>query len=194
MIRASVRQILAKGIATAALVAASSLQAAEQNGSLQGVVNDAAGKPVVGAFVKLKNDARRLTFMVISQEQGRFEAKDLPPGQYRLQGVGGAFESNWSGNVAAGDSAKVVLALTKQRGPLLPPAWPQRIPEDQVRTASLDLPEGEGKTLVAERCGTCHDLRRVVVKRSSQDDWDHTVDRMRTRMMVALQLDFTPAE
>src|SRR5262249_34104707 len=84
--------------------------------------------------------------------------------------------------------------LTKQRGPMLPAAWPQRIPEDQVRTASLNLPEGDGKTLVAERCGTCHDLRRVVVKRSSQDDWDHTVDRMRTRMMVALQPDFTPEE
>jgi hypothetical protein len=36
-----------------------------------------------------------------------------------------------------------------------------------VRTASLQLPDGEGKTLVAEKCDTCHDLRRVVVKRSS---------------------------
>jgi hypothetical protein len=39
--------------------------------------------------VKLKNDQKRLTFMVVSREQGRFEAKDLPPGSYRVQGVGG---------------------------------------------------------------------------------------------------------
>ena len=51
------------GIATAtALFAASSVQAADENGSVQGVVKDASGQPVAGAFVKLKNDARRLTF------------------------------------------------------------------------------------------------------------------------------------
>jgi len=44
-----------------------------------------------GAFVKLKHAERRLTFLVISQEQGRFEAKDLPPGQYRRPGVGAGF-------------------------------------------------------------------------------------------------------
>jgi streptogramin lyase len=186
---------LTLGIA-AALIAASSVQAADDRGSVQGVVNDASGQPVAGAFVKLKNADRRLTFMVISQGQGRFEAKDLPPGQYKVQGVGASFESDWLANVSvtAGQSAKVGLSLTRKQGAMLPPAWPQRIPEEQVRTASLQLPEGDGKTLVAEKCGTCHDLRRVVVKRSGHDDWDHTVARMRTRMTVASQIDLTEAE
>jgi Carboxypeptidase regulatory-like domain len=151
------------------LIAVPAARAADERGSVQGVVNDASGKPVAGAFVKLKNADRRLTFMVISQGEGRFEAKDLPVGQYKVQGVGLGFESEWSADVgvAAGQSAKVGLSLAKKSGPMLPPAWPQRIPEEQVRTASLQLPDGEGKTLVAEKCDTCHDLRRVVVKRSS---------------------------
>jgi streptogramin lyase len=193
----NVTRHLAFGIAAAAaLIAAQPARAADDRGSVQGVVNDASGQPVAGAFVKLKNADRRLTFMVISQAQGRFEASDLPSGLYKVQGVGAGFESDWLAgtNVTAGQSAKVALSLTNKQGAVLPPAWPQRIPEDQVATASLQLPEGDGKTLIAERCDTCHDLRRVVVKRSSRDDWNHTVARMRTRMTVASQVDLTEAE
>ena len=54
--------------------------------------------------------------------------------------------------------------------------------------------EGDGKTLIAEKCASCHDLRRVVVKRSNGDDWAHTITRMRTRMMAANNPDLTDAE
>src|SRR3954447_16162363 len=40
------------------------------NGVLEGVVKDASGKPVAGAFVRLKNSEKRLGFMVISQDGG----------------------------------------------------------------------------------------------------------------------------
>src|ERR1700728_1237448 len=67
--------------------------AAENNSSIEGVVNDASGKPVTGAFVKLKNNERHLEFMVISQGQGRYTAANLPAGQYVVQGVGGGYQS-----------------------------------------------------------------------------------------------------
>jgi hypothetical protein len=51
-------------------------------GTLEGVVKDAAGTPVAGAFVKLKNTEKRLGFMVISQDGGAFSAKQLPAGNY----------------------------------------------------------------------------------------------------------------
>ena len=191
---------LAAGIATGALLfVAHSVQAAD-GGNVQGVVSDASGKPVAGAFVKLKNDQKRLTFMVISREQGRFEAKDLPPGQYRVQGVAGDNQSEWFSNVTVapgGEDAKVGLLLTGKRGPSLAPSWPQRVPEEQVDKAPKDetgLPEGTGRQLVAERCTSCHDLQRVVVKRSDPDNWNHTIGRMRTRMTVAGIPDLTPAE
>ena len=191
---------LAAGAATGVLLIAAQSVWAADTGAVQGVVSDASGNPVAGAFVKLKNDERRLTFMVISHGQGRFEAKDLPPGQYRVQGVAGGNESEWFSNVtvaAGGDDAKVGLLLTGKRGPSLAPAWPQRIPEAEVDKTPTDesgLPQGPGRQLVAERCISCHDLQRVIVKRSDRDDWDHTVARMRTRMTVASIPDLTPAE
>src|SRR6266700_4161174 len=105
----NVTRNLAVGIAAgAALVAVQSAQAADERGSVQGVVTNASGQPVTGAFVKLKNAERRLTFMVPSQDQGRFEAKDLPVGQYTIQGVGGGFQSNVSAPVSVTANAKAM--------------------------------------------------------------------------------------
>ena len=44
-----------------------------------------AGQPVTGALVKLINAERHLTFMVPSEAQGRYQASDLPPGQYKIE-------------------------------------------------------------------------------------------------------------
>src|ERR1700676_3881084 len=191
---------LAVGMAAGALLVAAQAAWAADTGTVTGVVSDASGKPIAGAYVKLKNDQKRLTFMVISREQGRFDAKDLPPGKYRVQGVDGEHQSEWFSNVtvaAGGEDAKVGLLLTGKRGASLAPSWPQRIPEAQVDKAPTDetgLPEGPGRQLVAERCTSCHDLQRVVVKRSDPGNWAHTIGRMRTRMTVAGIPDLTPAE
>ena len=42
-----------------------------------------------------------------------------------------------------------------------------------------ELPEGEGKKLVGERCASCHDLKPVVILRQSQDAWKELVVKMR---------------
>jgi streptogramin lyase len=189
----NVTRNLAVGMAAGiALIAVQSVRAADDRGSVQGVVNDASGKPVTGAMVKLKNADRRLTFMVPSQEAGRFEAKDLPVGKYTVQAVGGGFQSNISApvNVTVGASTKADVALTNARGPLLPPAWPQRIPEALADKASKDfndLPAGDSKMLVAQSCTPCHDVQRIMVKRSDEDNWNHIVARMRARMSAAGQ-------
>jgi hypothetical protein len=58
--------------AAVALVAAVSCPGAASAqgtvGSLTGVITDAAGSGVAGAFVQMKNVERRLNFMVITQE------------------------------------------------------------------------------------------------------------------------------
>src|SRR3981189_403262 len=185
--------------AGAGLVSTQSVRAADERGSVQGVINDASGQPVTGAFVKLKNADRRLTFMGVSQARGQFEAKDLPAGTYSVQGVGAGYESNWftNVNVVAGDSAKVGLALTNKQGAMLTPAWPKRLPQDQVAKVSKDakdLPDGEGKALVAERGTTCHDVQRIAVKRSPRADWEHTIGRMRGLMATMNIPDLTDAQ
>src|ERR1700752_1665307 len=112
------------------------------NGAVEGVVKDASGKPVAGAFVRLKNAEKRLGFMVISQDGGAFSAKQLPAGNYEVQGVGGDFQSKLSGPVAVPEqgAAKVDLALTDKRAPDLAPAWPRRLPPEIA--ATMKLPEG----------------------------------------------------
>ena len=73
-------------------------------------------------MVRVHNPEKGITFMVVSQDQGRFEAKDLPVGQYTVQGVGGGFQSNPSApvSVTVGQSAKADVALTNARGSMLP--------------------------------------------------------------------------
>jgi streptogramin lyase len=191
---------LALGVAAGALVlGAQSAMALDNAGSLQGVVKNAAGQPVAGAFVRLKNADKRLTFMVPSQAGGAYSAKDLPPGNYTVQAVGGNNQSAISAPVAvsANKASTMDVALSNARGPMLNPAWPGRVPEVQVAKVSKDakdLPAGDGKQLVSEKCTVCHDVQRILSKRSPVDDWTFTVKRMRVNMAAASLPDITDAE
>ena len=171
-------------------------QAAENSSTIEGVVQDASGKPVTGAFVKLKDNARHLEFMVISQEQGRYTVSNLPAGQYVVQGVGGGYQSAASPpvDVAEGKSAKQDLSLTAKQGLALPRAWPMKTPEALMVTVSKELPEGDGKKLVAARCTACHDLERFIGFHMPREDWTFTIRRMRARMRTAKIRDLTPEE
>jgi virginiamycin B lyase len=170
--------------------------AGENNSTVEGMVQDASGKPVTGAFVKLKNNERHLEFMVISQAQGHYTASNLPAGQYMIQGVGGGYQSVVSApvDVAAGKTAKLDLSLTAPQGPSLPRAWPMKTPEALMVTVSKELPEGDGKKLVAARCTTCHDTERFVGFHMSRDQWAYTVRRMRARIRTAKIRDLSPDE
>jgi hypothetical protein len=37
------------------------------------------------------------------------------------------------------------------------------------------MPDGEGKQVTMELCGTCHNLQKTVVSRKSAQDWERTV-------------------
>src|SRR5262249_61172090 len=83
----------------AALVVCIQVLWAQNTTGVHGVVTNASGAPVTGAFVKLKNEERRLTFMVISQAEGRYTATDIPAGKYVVQGIGGDIQSEKSSPV-----------------------------------------------------------------------------------------------
>src|SRR5689334_1981303 len=122
------RHWLKCGIAAGTLLFVAENAAAVDNaGVLKGLVKDSAGKPVAGAFVKLRNTERHFTFMVVSKDGGAFEAKDLPAGAYTAEAVGTDMQSKVSAPIAvkAGNAgAAINLALVEKRGPSLPPAWP----------------------------------------------------------------------
>src|SRR3984885_8089496 len=171
-------------------------RAAENNSAIEGVVQDASGKPVAGAFVKLKKNDRHLECVVISQAQGHSTVSNLPAGKYVIQGVGGGYQSNVSApvDVAEGKTAKQDLSLTAKQGSMLPRAWPMKTPEGLMVTVSKELPECDGKKLIAARCTTCHDTERFIGFHMPREDWAFTIRRMRARMRTAKIRDLTPDE
>ena len=186
----SSRQAVVSAVVIAALLAGIQSLKAQNSGSVQGVVKSSAGEPLSGAFVKLKNAERRLTFMVISQAQGRYTARNLPPGKYVVQGVGNEFQSNWSAPADVTDSgpATVDLSLTTSRAPALPYAWPGRQP-GQVggegagnEVDPADFPEGAGKQIALTKCSGCHPATHIVGLQADRQRWTETLNDMRLYM------------
>src|SRR5579864_3221379 len=61
------------------------LQAQTQTAAIQGTVTDASGAAVVGASVQVRNVGTGATRTVVSDSQGRYNAPDLPIGDYEVQ-------------------------------------------------------------------------------------------------------------
>jgi len=174
-------------VVLAAAVLYTQLMWAQNAGALQGVIKSSSGTPVSGAFVKLRNAERRLTFMFISQAQGRYTASNLPAGKYVVQAVGGDMQSEMSSpvDVAAGRPVTVDLSLTAQRAPSLPGAWPGRQPGQQGgeaaggSSAPPNLPDGAGKQIVLTKCSACHGAQQVAGARQDRARWERTIADMR---------------
>jgi len=168
--------------------------AAGHSGAIEGVITDAAGQPVAGAFVKFNNEARRLTFMVISQDGGTYKVDRLPSGNYTAQSVGGDFQSDWSApvDVANGAASVINLSLNVQRGPDLPAAWPRRVPAEMASVAAL--PEGAGKDIIMKNCSGCHSENDVAASRYDAKTWASTVEDMAGLMVGSGVPEMTGAE
>src|SRR5258708_29702151 len=151
-----------------------SARAADFAGSVQGVVKSASGQALPGAYVKLINPERRLTFMLVSQAQGRYTMNNLPPGDYTVQGIGAGFQSKPTAvTLTAGKPATADVSLTDKQGDVVPNGWirrPGRVAGNEL-DHELDppvLPEGAGKAIVEAKCGQCHFLHRLTQMR-----WTH---------------------
>src|SRR5262245_43169208 len=155
-------------------------------GTLTGVVTDAAGTPLAGAFVQMNNAERRLHFMVITQAQGKYSINRLPAGKYVVQAIGGERQSDPSAavDVTADRSASVNLSLTGARAPGLLPAWPGRQPGERGAEAETApgagprLADGEGKAIIEAKCMYCHDAQRIVRSRGTQARWREVLRSM----------------
>jgi len=176
------------------MVANSGTTAAGHSGAIEGVITDTAGQAVAGAFVKFNNEARRLTFMVISQDGGSYKVDRLPPGSYTAQGVGGDYQSDWSVpvEVANGAASAINLSLNVQRGPDLPAAWPRRVPAEMASVTAL--PDGPGKDIIMKNCSGCHSENDVAASRYDAKTWTSTVEDMAGLMVGSGVPEMTEAE
>jgi virginiamycin B lyase len=165
--------------------------AANSGGSVRGVVKGASGEPLSGAFVKLINEEKRLTFMFISQARGRYTAENLPPGKYTVQGIGNGFQSGLkSVEVVGGKTAVTDLSLGAPQVAALPNGWPGRPGktggvEIWVHEPQTPLAEGDGQQVVQSKCTQCHETERIVLLRFDRGKWESTVARMRGYIAAA---------
>jgi virginiamycin B lyase len=151
---------------------------AQSTTTISGVVKGASGEPIAGAYVKVRNPDAGLTFMVVSQAQGRYSTPDIKPGKYTVQAIGADHQSPLSApvDVASGKQATVDVTLSDAR----------KMPAPRVSLTEADfekqMPEGEAKKLLTTRCVLCHGMDRVVASRFTREEWEKTVDTMRDYM------------
>jgi virginiamycin B lyase len=183
--RSRIPAVIAAGVLFASV---HSGRAADFAGSVHGVVTSASGKALPGAYVKLINPDRGLTFMVVSQAQGRYTLNDLPPGNYTVQGVGSGFQSKpMPVSLTAGTPATADVSLTDQQGDVVPNGWirrPGRVAGNELdfELPPPNLPEGDGKAIVEEKCGQCHFLYRLTQMRWTRSTWGKKIAWMRERI------------
>jgi virginiamycin B lyase len=196
-----VSRIVLPVVAAAALLSgAGAARASEFAGSVAGVVKSASGEALPGAYVKLFNPERRLTFMVVSQAQGRYSIGNVPPGDYTVQGIGNGFQSKPSPvTLTAAAPAAADVSLTDRQGDVVPNGWIRR--PGRVAGNELDdqlppptLPEGDGKTIVEQKCSQCHFLHRLTQMRWTRANWEQKVAWMRERIHERGAVDLTEAE
>ena len=144
----------------------------ENSGVISGVVKNSSGQQASGAFVKAKIAEKRLTYMAVSLDQGRYRLKDLPAGKYEIQAIGGGFQSNSPAvvEIAAGQEATANLTLDGRQ-----PDMPKPLAASDYEKL---LPEGSGKEIVKTRCSVCHALAQPVRHRGSRENWRDVVTAM----------------
>lgn len=193
-------RILAVIAAVAPLVGVQSAQAQDFTGSVQGTVKSASGQALQGAYVKLFNADKKLTFMLISKEQGRYAMNNLPPGNYTVQGIGNGFQSKATPVSLSGTAATTAdVSLTDKQGDVIPNGWIRR--PGRVAGNELDqelpppvLPEGEGKAIVEAKCNQCHFLHRLTQMRWTKANWEQKITWMRERIHERGANDLTDQE
>jgi virginiamycin B lyase len=183
------RSRILAAIATVVLfVSVHSIRAAEFAGSVQGVIKSASGQALPGAYVKLINPERRLTFMLVSQAQGRYTMNNLPPGDYTVQGIGNGFQSQPTPvTLTAGKPATADVSLTDKQADVVPNGWirrPGRVAGNELdhELPPPNLPAGEGKAIVEAKCNQCHFLYRLTQMRWTHDNWEQKIAWMRERI------------
>jgi streptogramin lyase len=183
------RHVAQKTIVAAAvlvvLLCLPSIRAAENNGVVRGVVKSSSGQPLSGAYVKVYDPARELTFMVVSQAGGLFSFKNLPSGKYMVQGIGGDSQSPEVPVTVGAKDVEANVSLTEARAPQLPNSWPFRDRnvngnEEWDHKPGMQMVAGPGKDVLEAKCEQCHNTTRIALLPQSRAKWAMTVATMRS--------------
>ncbi len=191
MFRHVAQKMVVAAAALIVLLCLPSIRAAENSGVVRGVVKSSSGQPLSGAYVKVYNPARELTFMVVSQSGGRFSFKNLQPGKYMVQGIGGNYQSpEVPVNVGSNGDVEANVSLTETRAPQLPNSWPFRDAdvngnEEWDHQPQMQMVPGAGGDVLEAKCEQCHNDTRIALLPQSRAKWAMTVATMRSYIDTA---------
>jgi hypothetical protein len=153
----------------AALALPLSAFAAAKSGNISGQVSNSKGVPQMGVVVELRAPGAAEGIRVFTDSEGRYAAKDVPPGLYQIKASAVSFLPSLREDVAIRAGANLIINLTlntlSEALQLLPP---RRGPQDDEEdwkwtlrsTASrpvLRVLEEDGPLVVVSRSDSAHD-------------------------------------
>ncbi len=115
-------------------------QSAPKKATLQGLVHDANGKPVIGATVSLRNLATDQKIEKVSGVQGVFRLVDVAPGGYELTIIAAGFQDFTDAAVQLKPGDDLVREITLLGNPAVAAPAPPQFP--QLPAGSTNLQTG----------------------------------------------------
>jgi virginiamycin B lyase len=171
-------QWLSKALALASLLAFSSPFASAA--TVAGTVKGPDGAPFEGGFVEAQNTQNKITFIALSDSQGRFLLEKIPAGEYRLHIKAVGYRADDRTGVSLSSNQNTSYDFTLQKDMV---RW-NDLSIDQARAL---LPPGTGKDLLFHDCFACHGFQtRMAAVKRDLDGWKDRVQYMRDAMHFSL--------
>jgi virginiamycin B lyase len=153
--------------------------------TITGTVKGPDGTPFEGAFVQAQNAKTRMTFLVLTDNQGRYRAENIPAGEYRVQIKATGFKSDPQSGVNLTADQNISFDFALQKAPV-------RWNDISIYQVKRLLPASTGKDKLFTRCFICHGFQtRMAAVRRDADGWQDRVQFMRDTMHFSLSWRFT---
>ena len=149
--------------------------------TISGTVKGPDGTPFLGAFVQAQNSQTRMTYMALSDSQGRYRVETVPAGEYRVQirALGFRADAQTGVKLAADQSSSLDFGL--QKGNV---RWNNL----NVYQASKLWPASPAKDKIFNTCFTCHAFQtRMASVTRDEEGWRDRVQFMQTAMKFGLE-------
>jgi len=148
--------------------------------TVSGTVKSPDGAPFQGAFVQAQNTQTKMTFMALSDSQGKFTVENVPAGTYTLTTKTTGYRTAPVPGVTltADQAASHDFALVKA---------PVRWNEISIQQAMQLWPASPARDKLYGNCFTCHGFQtRMASVRRDEDGWKDRVAFMRDAMKFGL--------
>jgi virginiamycin B lyase len=162
------------------MIAAAFASSVSDGATITGSVKGQAGTALEGVFVKAKNKNTHITYMVLSDGQGRYRLEHLPAGDYAMSTrIPGYRDDSMDGVALKADQ------LTSQDMSLQ--STPVRWNEISIYQAGKLWPASPAKDKIFSTCFTCHGFQtRMASAQHDTAGWRGLVQYMQIAMRFGL--------